>query len=1236
MTGSITDIPPEGPSVPSGTSIEYIQGLISNSEAAYNTALPAYNSAQATYADAKNTADSKYSTYLQSPSQTTLDDYTNAVAALQTTANAWQTALANLHWAAINYVNDLAYQQIYYAQTSGSTISTALSSILSQSLPSSASLSQSIPPFPWLSSAQITALTSDNTQLGPVLANVLSDFQNYRHIEWLVSYDTACIQNIEANVTVAAHNLNLANAGVVGYDVSECQTAYNDAVAEKEYYQADLSMQQSAALGIISSLNSSITAYETTYNNIKNLGTPLPTVDTTLQTIINFCANWNTNVVLPAQTALSADLNAAITALVAANQEMIANFNAQFSADHPALSATTIAQLLSQLAAVQSALTSAGVTLVSSINTPQLPASSSSMSMTELMKIIGQAELMSEEMIKQAADAEHQITSLRLQFAISHLMLYANELAALEVWSEQLKQAQIAFNASVEAENQTTFNNNLATYNLYKANIPLINQVIDQVNAQISAENARAQALVDASNEINPAVLLAIFSEQISIGEAPDYLISHLIGITPTSPALPSTVTFTPIPLFAHISESDLPNPPYTSYPEVGGLDLNVMSTFNQQISAFLTKIAPFSDLVQQALTAASPAGTNVDLSIILLKSLMFVQDIITTSVQFKSAFTLLYSFLSQTTLSGMSSKSQEEKSEDLLSQLYEILGYFGGSTGQGASIGIGGSLLASAGAFGAALSQIANSSIFNQTIEAIVQRAAMFAGLQVAGTLPQILSQLTEKNMTLTDLLELEGQKGGAELEAQTRSDLINAFMQQLALVATTPGALSQSAVDLIKNFPSLTSLSQDQLAQLISGVVTVEQMVLLALTVLLGSSQGLAPAQMVTSIFGGVASTTADMLERFEGLGIPEARATELAALSAGYDELEKTLSDLGFDPQTRTMLMALIASAQGRIPLTDGAPGGPAFLDTLLTELKSHGVTVTANISSPDFLSELIKQLEIKANEDQRAILRSALLGEVTPSAPVPIPSPSPLTLTQQFQQAAQATWDQINEIYTTPTPTVPVVPATAPINPTSILSHFISLFQTLAPDIQSELVAEAAANPNLAAIPELSDEQKASLMIALRLGVITAPEGTSLLNLAVLQSQMAAQGAQITLSTVETSIITKLFTPTPDELRQREEHRLRDINAPYIAPTTVSPQVLDQVSVAFRKFFNDISDQTSAAQAFEVFSQSIQRLSDFNKVAVDTLLDPAKIIMRQFSIITRTAQDRIQQPKISLDV
>ena len=520
-TGSISDTPPTGPSVPPGTPLSDILDLISTSQAAYNAALLTYNNAKDTYTAFVNDANAKYLAYQQTPTQQTLDDYTAAVTALAAPTLAWQLAVVELNSASTTYVTNLAYQQIYYAQTSDSTITTALTSILGQSVPSSTPLGQRIPVFPWLSSSQIDALTAiavtnaPATQLKTVLHNLLTAFLNYRNIYWRLASDNDSLAHLDANRTAAYHDLNLAIAGVSGYDLTDCQTAYDTAQFQYDTMHTQLTTDLGTALTLSTALNSSISAYEATYEAVKNLGTPLPALDLTVQTVIAFCANWTENVVHAAQTAVSTALQDAMNALVFANQELVANFNADYAASHPGLSPESITQILSQLAAVQAALTTAGVYLVESITTPTLPASSSSMSMMELMGILGQAELTSEEVIRRAADSEHQITAMRLQFAISHLMLFANELAALQDWSNELIAAQIDFNAQIEINNGQTYDSLVATYTTYQNNISVINGVIDQVNQEIEAENARGQALVDAANAMDPASVSAIFSERM-------------------------------------------------------------------------------------------------------------------------------------------------------------------------------------------------------------------------------------------------------------------------------------------------------------------------------------------------------------------------------------------------------------------------------------------------------------------------------------------------------------------------------------------------------------------------------------------------------------------------------------------------------------------------------------------------------------------------------------------------
>ncbi len=585
-----------------------------------------------------------------------------------------------------------------------------------------------------------------------------------------------------------------------------------------------------------------------------------------------------------------------------------------------------------------------------------------------------------------------------------------------------------------------------------------------------------------------------------------------------------------------------------------------------------------------------------------------------------------------------MSSEQEKASTQDLLDQLYQMFGLFGG-----------GSVLAATAEFNAALTQVTNSSIFLTAIQQIVERAAILAGLQVAGTLPDILKQLEERNMTLAELFEHERQKEGSEIEAQTKSELMVALMQQLALAASAPGTLSQNVIDMLMNFPSLSSLSAEAQKDLLSGLVAIQQILLLTLTTALGVNMGLTPGQIATAIFGSADASTADIISRFMGLGIPQARAIELAAMVVGYDELDTLLTALGFDATTRTMLMAIIASAQGLIPLTDGAPGGPAFLDAMLSALHDQGITMTVDIFSPDFLGQLVAQLERKATESQRDTLRRMLLqGQPTPS-PVVTSAISPTTgdvvvsvmtaeprgvLFQRVADALQELQDKIKEIFAEPSPPQPKPTVVSPVKPLAIVAQFVKLYAPLAPEAKEELLAAARAEPTLAGISGISDEEKASLLLGMRLGLVTANEAAALMMLAVREAQALAAGAELKLSDLETALISRLFTPTPEELRKREEERRREINLPYIAPSTLPPQVLDQVSIAFRKFFNDFADANKAAKAYRAFVETIQRLHDFNSVAVDFLLAPAMIIMRQFSIITRTPQDRMQQSQITL--
>lgn len=1243
-TGSISDIPPAGPSVPSGTPLQDIIDLINASQAAYSSSLSAYNAAKGNYTAAKTAADAAYLAYQQDPAQ--LDPYILAVQQLEATKTPWTEAITDLHQKATTYVTHLAYEQIYHAQTSDTVLANALASILSEIPPSAEALGQYIPAMPWLTTAQIDALKAisetgaPDTQLKVVLQELLTAFLQYRNNQWQIAQYTDMVASLNSELELLVHQMHLAQAGVPGYDYTALSSSYATYLANRDAAQTQLSAVQADAIGIISALNTAISSYETTYLTVKNMGTPLPETDTTVQTIIAFCLNWNTTVVQAAKTAVAAELAQTMAEIAAANEAMIQNFNSDFAKLHPEISMEGMAQVMAQLAAIQSALTAQGVYLVASISNPLLLKPSSSMSMMRLMGIIGQAELMSQETIRLAADSENQVGAVRLQFAISHLMLYANELSALEAYTNMLIYAQKAFNESIEEENKLTYSVASSIYTTYRNNVALINDTIDQINTELEAENLRGQALVDAANLLDPAVIQAVFSEQISVPEAPNYLLQHLPA-TPTTPPTVTPLTFTPIPPFEHISIDDLPPPPYATLPNRDSVNQSLIDQFNQNIAAFLDKIAPFKDIVQMALETATGSTTPLAVSQVFLKSFLPVEELVDKRELFVSGFALLYSFMSQTVLSSISTESQESSTQALLDQLYQILGLFGSAGGSAGFIGVGGSMLAPTAEFNAALTHVVNSSIFLNTISQIVERAAIFAGLQVAGKLPDVLKELEEKNMTLEEYLELQREKSEEELDTQTRTELTAALIGQIVLAAGTPGALTPSVMNMLQAFPSLANLSTETLAQLMSGLVTVTQLILLTLTTVLGATMGLTPGQMATSIFGSAEASIADMVSRFMGLGIPQSRAVELASMLVGYDELEMVLIALGFDATTRTMLMAIIASSQGLIPLTDGAPGGPAFLDAILSDLKDRGITMTVDIFSSDFIKQLMTQLEIRANEEQRSILRSFLLKTPLPPTEGLVSTTTLVTdtessLFQKITEALEAIQNKIKEIFAEPSPPKPTITPTVvtPVKPSAILSKFVQWYNPLAPDLKRELLAAAASQPELAGITAVSDTEKASLMLGIRLGLVTPAEAMALLMLVQREVQATAAKAELLLSEIETALIHRMTTPTEEEIRKREEARRREINRPYVAPSALPPQVLDQVSIAFRRFFNDLADANRAAKAFEAFAETIQRLSDFNKVTLDLLLAPAKIFVREFSLMTRTAQDRIPQSRITL--
>ena len=1129
ISGSISDIPPQGPSVYSsdpnvGPLITFadLQSSILASKSAYDLALSAYNAALTPY----TTVTAKYSTYLNTPDDPPVNkaaaflafhtEYNNFTPAL---LSALTTARTNLLNARTDYVTNLAYQQIWMTQKSGAQVRSNLLYLLEED-PTN------------LTTTQKTSLSASQSNLTSAEADLLSAFQEYRH----AVYNTAIPQTRAEEVTVQK---TLAEYAVV-LGIGQ-QADVDSADYLLSGLTANLTEAQAQEASLLAILNSNAALYETVYNDIKQLG-----------------------------------VSATLSPLPFSPPPLVVSFEA--------------------IKEAREALRASGLTLLSQqASIPQLPSGTGSMSLVELMNTLGQAHLTSLQLIREAAASERQINFLRSQIEATHLSQYASMLSPQN--TEEIQAAYDGYNALLNERNAILYNNAAGAYSFYRSHVDVINNVISAVNQEISDGVVDlTDALVAAVNEINEAAAQAIEAEETSI------------PVDFNAPTLPLITPIPDITSFPSLLSADLPALTLDTYPtpapDAATKDA-LLADFNATVSTLLGHISPFQQRVITALSAAynienpqAPIGSSgalptLDLSkISFYTTLEFAPESVLLDPDFLSALTdTIASYAARIYSTRANPNEQTSDTEAALERLALLEKLLLNVPGAGSSINIaGGNVGAASKVFMIALNRLITSEIFNKTIVDVLQRAAMLAGLSVAATLPEILKQLVASNMTLSDLLDAVGKKSGEELEAQTKTDLINAFILQISLIITTPGALQEIALDMLsQDLPSLEGLSKEDLTNLISGLVFTIQAVLLAIVVMLGADLGLTLSGITTGIFEP---------------SVP---------IIAGLDELETVLGALGLNENTRTILMAIItASESGAIP-------DQTRLDTLISSLKNQGITIEIDTSAPDalsqLLSQLVSQLNSRATEQQQAIIKSSILTSLISKEEI-----------GNFQQAGETIRYQIRLFLSTG--------GTASISPIAITAGLVTRFSSLSPDIQSALLAEVANNPELAAIPGISAEQKAAILGAVRVGALTPTEASSLLRLMSAEGMAAASGTVFSLSETETAIISRIFTPTKDELLQREEITRRDIDAPYIAPSTLSPVVLDQVSIAFRKFANDVVDQKNFTVAFETFFKTIQRLSDFNKVAVDFLLDPANIILRQFSLISRTGQDRIQQPKITI--
>ena len=1244
-SGSVSNTPPSGPEVdlpPDATrdNIGSIMLNISTCQTAFTSSYETYSSLLVPY--------------------TTLQGYVDQYTAGTITAEQLLAYYNGLEFSSItsagkdllakstSLTDAVAYEQLFYAQTSANTISSEGSVLLSNADVTTAA-KRTI-------QAILDSLTTLKSNLGTA-------FLNYRHSVYVEARAQTAFDQAQINYNIALCG-NIAGT-VSAEDLAAAQQAMSSA-------QAALTQTQSDEASYKGTLDTATASIDTAYTTVKNVGAGvMPTA--------------------PAETVATE-----VTALEASYAQQQA----------------TLSQLVT-------------ASQTPSASTITLPVSSSPISMTQLMTLLGEAQALSIQVARRSALSAATINAFGAQASAVNLISLGGNIGILTTLAGQIQSLVDEYNSGVDSGNAALLSKAEAEYNFYAQNRSTINGVINAVNTSYENNDATIKALLDAASQINQSTLDAASSETLSETASESILLQQ----TP-----PPGYTISSLPPYAPISN--------LSGADFATFDGNTtIDDVNAAFTSLLEKIAPILPQIEAALSSLPNAPSDLSLTPAAAYETYNFSTVVTQPT-INQLTTILNSYQTQQTAGTATGAAQSATEADMLLRLLVILG-------QGLNFSSSGALASLGVSFGATsaavLKKITSSSLFYQTIQAIFANASMFAGLQVAGTPGTIMAGLTGTTMTLAEYLEAQSAQPGSALESATNTQLANAMLQQLALIVTTPGVLQTYAAGILQASPASASLSEADKRALLSALVSVLQSTVISAMVLLAASQGLSAGALATTALGTGATTTAAIAAQFTALGIPAQTANELAAAISGQTPFLQALQSMNLDDKTRAELMVVIAANEANVSLTSGVPGGPAFLMTILQDLASKGITLPSTISGPTFLAQLAAQLlALATTPQQSAAIRQALLQPTATvlagtmstndlvaqfvSAGIPkeeaaalataIPGESAYIYAQVLQKlnydattkaqilalivanqgnvalpqgtlssilkslssngitlpptisgpnfmaqlatqlTAQATPEQtalIQQAFLPSSSTlfstvaqqtktalgaVLAAPSTtsggamAAVSPSSILSQFSTQFSALSPTVQQTLLAQVTGNPALANLPGITPEQTAALMLAVRTGALTAPEAGSLIALAAAQAGAPTQNLPLILSTLQTSLVTNLFTPTEEEKRVQEEAVRTDIQRPYRTPSTVSPQTLDLVSSAFRQYFVDVSDKNLAAMSTEAFAQTIQTIANFPQVAANYLTSPGMIILRAYSLRTRTAQDRSMRQDVTM--
>ncbi len=1156
------------------SAVQYLNSLSKN-DPRYASAEKAVENAEDNLNDAKDARDDAIDAYngARSSYNSAFSAWQSANQTLNSSRNAYKYAADDAFNASIAYGNALARSQMGSDQDASREIASIIAQFASKTIPQESDL-QGLT----LSAYQDLQRKGDDSK--SQREALIPAFNTYRYIEASMAYAWTSFFKEQADHLYG-------QISETPYDRSKFVAAHTRRIEIND-----------SRLNAATALETALSAYSSSYQN----------VDTTLRNIISAAKaqtdQWS-QYLATKQAQVGATVSAALNQHITDEQSAKDAYTTTYPDKNPEYTKDRLVYEYKEYTAQTKMLRASGSgVLLSSVAIPKLPVNTGAvLSISEIMDIFAKIGIMTSDLSKLMSRSDNLISSFLREIGQNDANYLLNSRTASDAWDRIKYGVDLRYNTNTDEENEVTYIQVTNIYKVYQNNVALINDVITQINSEIRKNNTTTKELVDAVNSLSPKIIQAIneaYQNRSDTKNKLDYSESEPNSGIPTPLSPRSTLEYpAEIPLY-ELLESLSPPPEANFDGEPASLpSIGEINAFNATIDIIVKKLAPFLPRVQKELIA-NTFGSQEELRLLNPQKLYFRKKVEIRDGFLKTTYdgflSLIQAFSQQ--ISSMA-RADEDRSNNarknrtglfsrdpLISQAPQNSRAAASAT---VSDGISFSnteMEANPSNVGKIINQVIRSDQFSSVLYNLYERISLQAGLQVAGSAPKTARTISEMGIPLNELLEEDGISILQLMDQEITQEATIAMINLLAAAVQDEETLFNNAIQLMESSGSMNTATEAELKEALLELVAIQQLQLIQLALFMGFGAQIAAEDLLSSLQEN--PTQKALLDAGIGSGIPSNSMEQIiSALGSKIHSMAPLFSELGIEQEEQKALLLLIGANSAKVSLTNNVPGGAAFKGALLQKLKASGLEVPQAMESPLFPAQIQAILHQKAElQGKMAItlnaIQKAFSGEASTSRATSSLNSSPI------------------------------------VSASAILKEAERKYRAIPAELRAAL-GKASGQ-----VSALSNEAKETLTFSLLSQAMSLKETGALIALLGIERDRTIDQALMA-----NDFTKALFEPTEKGKKSTYRVQKEDFKQQIERPATLPKETREIVRQAFETVANKFELPESLYQFLERSTYTNQKMLNFNIIAVDYLLNPAKIIIREFSAITRSSGDKLKQ-------